>query len=89
MIWSANDFGFLFLLIPTVVFGHLNKRYSGTTGTMYNVLWYLEIDLDSVGQCASLCTYHECNLFETLLLDDQTFTKSRGFRCKVNVGTLK
>ena len=80
------------LLIPSWVAGHEHGRYSGTVGTQYNQDaddWYEIMDFDSVGQCAALCTYHACNLFETMLFDDITWDKFRGFRCYINIGTIK
>ena len=81
-------------LLPSLVFAHEIKRYSGITGTAYNVdttTWYRIQDFDSVGQCATLCTYHGCNMFETMLYDGITSDDYdfRGFRCYINIGDIK
>ena len=85
-------FAIYFVLFLEQVFGHENTRYSGTIGTAYNVdssVWYRIADYDTVGQCATLCTYYGCNMFETMLFDDISWSDFRGFRCYINIGDIE
>ena len=71
------------LFMPSWVFGHEHRRYSGTIGTKYNTSsWDDEKDFDSVGQCGTFCTYNGCSLFTSML-------SGRGFRCKFESGSIK
>ena len=93
---------FLFFTISHIsrVSGHLSARYETYPGYNYIIPgndWYLIRELDSIGDCANICTYVSCNLFKTQFIDGSfggggggSFGSSfRGFKCFINVAQIK
>ena len=95
---------FLFFTISHIsrVSGHLSARYETYPGYNYIIPgndWYLIRELDSIGDCANICTYVSCNLFKTQFIDGSfggggggggSFGSSfRGFKCFRNVAQIK
>ena len=83
---TTSSLLFVFLLSPLVAWSHMSGRYFGRTGVAYQATsldWEVIMDFDSINQCASLCTWHNCKLFETMLFDDIAWSDFRGFRCYI------
>ena len=80
----------LVALLSPLSDAHLSVRYESYPGMNYNPAdWFIYRDLDSVGDCANLCTFYTCNLFVTMMFDDISWSPFRGFRCYINIDNIE